>query len=230
VTGQRSGPRLGRRASSALRSAPAGLALLAGLAAAGLAAAASPQHADEAAAAGRGAAATKSRYEEMIVRVLVNTAARGDIAVLHDGRGAFLVPREAFATWGLASMPAPSLVDGEAYVDLAAVPGIETRFDPATVTLHVNVRAGAMLGTRIDLRPQRRADVVYTDDSSVFLNYGLDAVGDDGFGARRYQAATEFGARLGRWLLYSTSDHAWGRSACSPARSTTTGTTCAGSP
>ncbi|UCG98600.1 MAG: hypothetical protein JSW31_05940, partial [Burkholderiales bacterium] len=78
------------------------------------------------------------------------------------------------------------------------------------VTLHLQVAANALQGTAIDLKPKRRAGVTFPADSSVFLNYGLNASGDDSFGERHFQTATELGARLGNWLFYNTTDHQWG--------------------
>ena len=155
-------------------------------------------------------------FEPLIARVFLNTAARGDLPALRDARGNFLVPIGEFAKWGLTPAPAATvLVDGEPQVCLADVKGLDVRFDAKTVTLHLQVAAGALSGTTIDLRPKRRSGVLYPADTSVFLNYGLNAVGDDAFAGLRYQAATEFGMRHGNWLLYGTSDYRWGEGVAS---------------
>ena len=149
--------------------------------------------------------------EALIARVVVNAVNRGDVAVLRDAKGDFLVPAAEFARWGLpVDGTTPVAVDGEPHLRLAEVRGLAVRFDSKTVTLHLQVAATAPQGTAIDLKPKRRAGVVFPADSSVFLNYGLNASGDDSFGDRRYQTATELGARLGNWLIYNTTDHQWG--------------------
>ena len=150
------------------------------------------------------------------MRVFVNTVGRGDLAVMRDRDGVFLVPLAEFANWGLSSEDAATVtVDGAPHVPLAAVRGLETRFDARTVTLHLQIAAAELPGTTIDLLPKRRTGVRYPADASLFLNYGINATGDDSFADLRYQAATELGARLGSWLLYSTTDYQWGEGATS---------------
>jgi outer membrane usher protein FimD/PapC len=151
--------------------------------------------------------------EALIVRVFVNTVSRGNVAVLRDVNGDFLIPAAEYTRWGL-SLPGatPVQIGGEQYIRLGEVHGLDARFDTATVTLHLQAAAGALSGTTIDLRPKRRTGVLYPADASVFLNYGLSAAGDESFGNLRYEAATELGARLGNWLFYNTTDHQWGPS------------------
>ncbi len=147
----------------------------------------------------------------LVARVLVNTVNRGDIPVLRDVSGRILVPMAEFAQWGLTvGAPAPVTVAGEYYVDVASIPGIAAKFDPDTVTLEVTVVAAAFSGTRINLGPVRRAGTIFPTDNSVFLNYGFNANGDESFGRRQYQFATEFAARAGNWLFYNTTSQQWG--------------------
>ncbi len=149
--------------------------------------------------------------ETLIARVVVNTVDRGYLTVVRDGAGRFLVPEAEFERLELAGAgPARVDIAGERYVPLSAVPGLETRFDATTVTLALQAAPSSLAGTTIDVGPKRSNRVRYPADESVFLNYGLSALGDESFGDRRYQAATELGARLGRWLLYGTSSYQWG--------------------
>lgn len=156
-------------------------------------------------------AAARAPYATFIARVLVNTVYKGDLAILRDADGRFLVPAAEFDRWGL-SLPrlATITVDGERYVAVSEQEGLETRFDPKTVTLELQVAAKALPGTTLNLGPQHRAGVTYPTDSSFFLNYGLNVNGDENFGQRRYEVATELGARVGNWLLYNTTDEQWG--------------------
>ncbi len=149
--------------------------------------------------------------ERLIARVFLNTVNRGDIVVLRDANGRFLVPVAEFKSWELQGGGAASVrVDGDAFIALDEVPGLQVKFDAESVTLHLQVPAAALSGTTIDLLPKRRAGVAYPADTSVFLNYGVNALGDESFGNRRYQGATELGARVGHWLFYNTTDHQWG--------------------
>jgi outer membrane usher protein FimD/PapC len=157
--------------------------------------------------------------EVLVVRVFVNSVNRGDVTVLRDADGNFLVPAEEFAKWGLPlAGVSPAMVAGEPHIPLATIPGLTAQFDTKQVALHVQVATDSLPGTIIDLLPKRLAGVIYPADTSVFLNYGINATGDDSFGSLRYQAATELGARYGNWLFYSTTDYQWGEG---PARSLT---------
>ena len=53
--------------------------------------------------------------------------------------------------------------------------------------------------TVLNLGPEHRAGVIFPADNSFFLNYGLNASGDENFSERRYQFATELGVAHG-WL------------------------------
>jgi outer membrane usher protein FimD/PapC len=152
-----------------------------------------------------------SQAETLIARVIVNTVDKGHLAVLRDVAGGLYIPEAEFASLGLAAGAATAtLFGGERYVALAALPGIDARFDERSVTLTLKVEAAALPGTTFDVGPRRRGNVDFPADSSVFLNYGINASGDGSFRSRRYQAATEFGARRGNWLLYGSSDYQWG--------------------
>ncbi len=150
-------------------------------------------------------------FAMLIARVFVNTVNRGDVPVLRDAQGRFLVPATEFERWGL-SLPGvvPVVVQRERYIAVSGIEGLAARFDPTTVTLTLQVAAKALPTTAIDLGPQHRPGVIYPAEKSFFLNYGLNANGDDRFGERRYQFATELGVRTGEWLFYNTTDDQWG--------------------
>jgi len=153
----------------------------------------------------------RAPFMPLIARVLVNTVSKGDIAILRDADGLVLVPAAQLAQWGLTFPNAnPVTVDGERYVVVSAIDGLDARFDEKQVTLELRVAAGALPGTTLNLGPQHRGEVTYPSDTSVFLNYGVNANGDDSFGQRRYQFATELGARWGSWLFYNTTSEEWG--------------------
>ena len=160
---------------------------------------------------GEPAAPATAPFEPLVARVFVNAVSRGDVLAVRDGKGHFLVPAADFANWGLEPAKVASVtIDGVPHVPLSGVQGLEARFDAETVTLHLQVAAATLPGTTIDLRPKRRAGVIYPADASLFVNYALNATGGDSFGDLRFQAVTELGARRGNWLFYSTTDHQWG--------------------
>jgi len=161
-----------------------------------------------------GPAKPRSAFTALIARVRVNTVNRGDIPILRDAQGRTFVPEAEYAKWGLALGGAsPVIVDGERYVDVSNLSGLDARFDPLSVTLELQVAATALPATTINLGPERRASVIFPTDNSFFLNYGLNVTGDDGFGQRQYQFGTELAARTGNWLFYNTTDNQWGNGA-----------------
>lgn len=146
----------------------------------------------------------------LIARVLVNTVNKGDLPILRDAQGHTYVPEAEYAKWGLAVTGAARVtIDGEGYVDVSAIPGLDARFDPQTVTLELRVAASALPATTINLGPERRAGVLFPAENSFYFNYGLNATGDDAFGQRQYQFATELAARTGNWLFYNTTSQQW---------------------
>ena len=98
----------------------------------------------------------------LIARVLVNTVNKGDIAILRDAQGRTFVPLTEYAKWGLSPPGGTSVsVGGESYVDLSTVTGLDVSFDVRTVTLEIGVAASALPASRINLGPERRADVIF---------------------------------------------------------------------
>lgn len=143
--------------------------------------------------------------ETVIVRTIVNGVLKGDAALLRSARGNWLVPWRTVAQWGLkVTDTARVAIRGEEFIDLGSVPDLQVNFDEKTVTLEVRAAAKLLPGTTIDLGWQRRPGTIYPADNSVLFNYSLTAVGDDNFGSRSYQAATELAARTGNWLFYNT--------------------------
>lgn len=155
--------------------------------------------------------APQGPFTLLIARVIVNSVGKGDIRILRDEGGDVFVPAAEFETWGLSLAGAtPVTLNDERYIPVSQLEGIEARFDVKTVTLDLHVVAKAFAGSNVNLEPQRRSGVIYPSEGSFFLNYGLNATGDDSFGQRGYQFATELGARSGNWLFYNTTSNQWG--------------------
>jgi outer membrane usher protein len=83
--------------------------------------------------------------------------------------------------------------DGREYVSLRSLaPGIEFRFDPQGLAMHVVAQANLLDTTAIDLRPVLRPEgMVLRRDTSGFLNYSISADGNGTF-----TGAGEVGASL----------------------------------
>jgi outer membrane usher protein len=149
-------------------------------------------------------------FATLIARVIVNSVSKGDIPILRDEGGNVFVPAAEFETWGLSlSGATPVSFNGERYIPVSQLQGVEAHFDAKTVTLNLQVTAKAFAGSNVNLEPPRRSGVIYPSNDSFFLNYGINATGDDSFGHRTYQFASELGARSGNWLFYNTTSNQW---------------------
>ena len=141
--------------------------------------------------------------EELIVRVVVNTVAKGDFMLLRTG-GRLLVPLREIIKWGL-DVPANATISvgSEAYVDPEKLPDVSAKFDAATVTLAINVVPSALKPTIVNLSTGRNPNVVFPSDTSAFFTYGVSSTGTASFGSPLTQLATEMGGRVGDWSLYN---------------------------
>ena len=145
------------------------------------------------------------RPERLIARVIVNTVSKGDADLLLDPSGSLLAPVRECQRWGLKlDGVAHVQVDGEDYVWLELIPDVDVKFDQKSVTVELTAGAQRLPNTAIDLRWERRPDVRFPADDSIFLNYSLSGLGNPQLGERQYQAATQLAARTGNWLLSNT--------------------------
>ena len=156
----------------------------------------------------RGPPAAPKPLEPVVARVVVNGVSKGDATVYRGAGGAWLARPAEVGNWGLKVPPAARVeIEGEPYVALERLPELRVTFDEQTVTLDLRAAPHLLPATAIDLAWRRKPGTLYPSDSSVLFNYNLTALGDEGFGSRIYQGSTEFAARKGNWLLYSTTGY-----------------------
>src|SRR6478736_9155150 len=76
----------------------------------------------------------RAPFMPLIARVFVNTVNKGDVAILRDADGLVLVPAAQLTQWGLKFTYAnPVTVDGERYVVVSTIDGLDVRFDEKLV-------------------------------------------------------------------------------------------------
>ncbi len=141
----------------------------------------------------------------MVLAVTLNGEARPDLILQRLAEGRLLLRREDLPALGLAVVPPTALViDGEPYVALEAIDGLQADLDERTLALRLTAKA-PLLGRRVlDARaPRHRAPRV--DSPGGFLNWALahsaQRSAPDGPATRETRAFLEAGARQGGWLL-----------------------------
>ena len=130
----------------------------------------------------------------------VNGVAKGDALVVMRGSDA-LVAVAALSDAGLLEFGGRrETVDGQEVVSLQSLqPDVAFTFNERDLTLALTVAPALLPATVHELQSARPAGVVYRRDSSVFLNYAINAGG-----SREYDLFTESGATVGRALVYNT--------------------------
>lgn len=137
----------------------------------------------------------------MVLAVTLNTVARGDLFVLRASNGDILVRPEDLQGLGLRVRNDLAIrVDGDAYVPLAAIAGLQYRVVTARLLLELEADPALLPSSTINLYQQRRANRVRSPGPTAFLNYSLQA-GTLGGGSPTYTFTTEGGLRLGNYLL-----------------------------
>ncbi len=141
--------------------------------------------------------------ETIIVSMILNQQEKGEIFVILREDGDFLVKAADLIEAGFQQLPVEkSDIDGESHVSLRSMEGVEFHFDEATLSLELTAQPELLPKATLDLGPQRRQDVVYPHDNSLFLNYGIDySAGGDDFLFEGLRLSNELGARFRDLLL-----------------------------
>ncbi len=140
--------------------------------------------------------------QRAIVGLVINGRDFGESIVVIDGKD-IIVPLEVLRRGGIiAQVPVERDVDGTERVSLSRL-GETVRFhiDDETVKLIIDARAELFDASYISLAPRRPIGIIYTDDTSAFLNYGVRGNSDGAVGL-----ATELGVHIGEALMLVTAD------------------------
>ncbi|MEO6326812.1 MAG: fimbria/pilus outer membrane usher protein, partial [Thermoanaerobaculia bacterium] len=135
-----------------------------------------------------------------ILPLRVNSVEQGEVSALLDGVDV-LLPLAELERAGLGAIEgARCEVGGESFVSLASLsPDVSFTLDESDLTLRMKVRPRLLKSSIHDLRNGRPTGIVYTKDTSAFLNYAatLNTSGSaTGFG--------EAGVSLNGNLLYGS--------------------------
>ncbi|MRR53674.1 MAG: fimbrial biogenesis outer membrane usher protein [Deltaproteobacteria bacterium] len=151
--------------------------------------------------------------DQLVVKIILNQEDKGDFFVIQGENGDFLIKTEDLTSLGLRSLSGPvSSLDGESYLSLRSVAGVDYSFNEETLSLVVSANPSLLGKEIIDFLPEREQKVSYPRDSSLFLNYGADYQAGDGFSFTSFNLSNQLGIRTGDILFLTdsvyTKDHA----------------------
>lgn len=147
-------------------------------------------------------AAGADAYTPQVVAVTVNGETRPDLFVQRTAAGALLVRRDDLPTLGLQAAPPTALVlDGEPYVRLDAIAGLQVRIDERSLALALTAEPHLLTRTVLHANPRRRRIEPLASDSA-FVNWAVERASVHGNAdSHDTRLSTEAGVRTGPWLL-----------------------------
>jgi outer membrane usher protein len=141
--------------------------------------------------------------EIIIVSVSLDQVDKGDYFVTLTPDGDFLLKVDDLQGMGFQQLPEErSKVLGEDYLSLRSLPGVSFLFHEETLSLEIHADPALLPSQVLDLKNERRQDVIYPQDNSLFLNYGLDySAGGEGLDYQGVNLSNELGVRYGNLLF-----------------------------
>lgn len=124
--------------------------------------------------------AAAAGFSPLIVALLINGTPQGDMIIHQDAAGRYYLPRAEFAQFAQLPPDTPVvLIQGEAHVAADALAGTRLRFDPAELSLHLELPATAFAPQHFSLSRRQKRRAPLSRDSSLLLNYRADSFGGD---------------------------------------------------
>lgn len=146
--------------------------------------------------------------DPIIVAVFLNQEKQGDFFVYPGQDGDFLFAATDFMKMGFQRLPAARTnIEGEPYVSLKKMEGVHYTFDEKTLSLQLTADPSLLPERITDLGPIRRPDIIYPQDNSFFLNYGVDYAtgGENPLGSEGFNVSSEVGLRVHDALFHTDS-------------------------
>jgi outer membrane usher protein len=138
--------------------------------------------------------------EPAVFRVTVNEVNRGVFTVVLTGGDVLVRPADLVRIGIPGTAGTRVTVEQETYVSLASLaPAVTFSVDEETLVLHLRVSSGERGRTIKDLLPGPPAELVYSQDTTAFLNTALT-----GIDFERFRWAAEAGLSVKNMLLLST--------------------------
>jgi outer membrane usher protein len=147
--------------------------------------------------------------EVIVVRVSVNSEAKGDLFVGRTADLDFLVKLEDLKAIGLQN-PAGriTMLEGEPHLSLRSIRGLSFTFDERTLDLSISADAKLLPGSAYSLGPRHTRGTT-TASPSAFFNYAIDASRVDPGTPTRLGFSGEGGWRSGNFLVQTNGSTVW---------------------
>jgi outer membrane usher protein FimD/PapC len=143
--------------------------------------------------------------ETIVAEVTLNQQKKGSFFLtVIDGQ--FLVRAQDLKAIGVDGARGLSWRSGDdEYVWVGSIPGLAVTFDEARLSLDLTAAPAILPATTVDLWAGRGEQVFYPDNASAFFNYELGYAGGNLGVPDGVIATTQFGGRVGNFLLLSDS-------------------------
>jgi outer membrane usher protein FimD/PapC len=143
---------------------------------------------------------------QLIAKIFLNQEDKGDFFINRAENGDFTVRVVDLKSIGITSPAgAFSTLDGETYLSLRSMNGIEYTFNEDTLSLSITAKPSLLGKEVVDFLPRQTQKIYYPRDSSVFFNYGADYVAGDGLSFTSFNLTNQLGGRVGDLLFLSDS-------------------------
>lgn len=139
--------------------------------------------------------------EVVVLKVILNTEDMGNFFVILAPEGDVWIKRDDLEKTRLKEgLGRDVIFSGETHVSLSSIPELDFFINEKDVSLELWAAPHLFKKQSIDIFYKKPYDVVYTEDNSAFLNYGLLY----NFENSSLNLSTELGVRLGDYLGIST--------------------------
>ena len=158
-----------------------------------------------------GATLFAQEESEIVLPLTINEVSHGETPVILSGDD-FYVPVSALERAGLSGISwervqtvarlrnAERTIEGQPAISLRSLaPWTTFRFDEENLTLAITMTPTLMTGTEVVVQDARPSDIIYSEDTSTFLNYVVTSAG-----LSDVSGIAEIGTSINGNLLYSS--------------------------
>ncbi len=140
--------------------------------------------------------------ETAILEIFLNEQRKGEYFVQLSESGDILIEATDLENLGLILAPREaSSAEGSSLISLSRVAGISFKLDEASLTLHLTASIDLLLERSINLATVRKKKIYYPQDTSAFLNYGLDFQSGSSNEDQFFSISNQLGIRRDEFLF-----------------------------
>lgn len=154
------------------------------------------------------APAPASADDSVILDVVLNEEAKGEHFAFSAADGDFIFKIDDLKSMGMRDPKgAVSLIDGEQYIYLRSIEGLEFEFDDKKLAIKITVPPYLLSKMVISLLPENKLKVFRPNEKSFFMNYRVSYAGQDAGGWQNLDLIDKVGFRSGDYLFTSDSSY-----------------------